>query len=203
MISCLSDLERYINKSDEPSVPLLVRAALIHYQFEAIHPFPDGNGRVGRLLIPIILSAVGALPQPLLYLSPYFEKHRTQYVDLLLDVSRRGAWLEWIRFFLAAVVEQGRETVQRVQRLQELRSRYREQLMKTQRSATPVALVDYLFQQPFISIPRAREVLKVTYKAAQQNVEKLVRAGILSPLPGFTHPAYFSAPEIFSVINAD
>jgi Fic family protein len=203
MTACLGDLERYINEQSDTGLPLLVRIALIHYQFEAIHPFPDGNGRVGRLLIPIILSATGALPQPLLYLSPYFEMHRKEYVDLMLDVSRRGGWLEWIRFFLAAVLEQGRQTVTRVGRLQELRIRYRELLMAQQRAAAPLALVDHLFQQPFISVPRARDALNVTYKAAQKNVEKLVKAGILNPMPGFTYPAYFSADEIFAIINAD
>src|SRR5215469_1592607 len=100
----LSALERYIHS--ESNLPPLVRMALIHYQFEAIHPFLDGNGRIGRLLITLLLCAEGLLPQPLLYLSAFFERHRSEYYRLLLEVSQRGNWLEWITFFLRGVSEQ-------------------------------------------------------------------------------------------------
>ena len=101
--ACLDDFEKALHEPSE--VPFLIRLALIHYQFEAIHPFEDGNGRIGRLIMPVLLCANDLLTAPLLQLSAHFEKHRTEYVDLLLAVSQRGAWLEWIK-----VLSQGSRT---------------------------------------------------------------------------------------------
>ena len=100
----MADLEKYLN-SDDQTIPPLIKLALVHYQFETIHPFPDGNGRVGRLLIPLILCERKEISQPLLYLSPYFEKNYDEYIDKMLAVSRVGAWEDWIEFFLVGVEE--------------------------------------------------------------------------------------------------
>ena len=99
MVEAMSNLEKYINALDD-SLPTLIHLALIHYQFEAIHPFPDGNGRVGRLLIPLILCERKEISEPLLYLSTYFEKHYDEYIDHMLTVSQLGLWESWIEFFL-------------------------------------------------------------------------------------------------------
>src|SRR5690606_7815228 len=106
------------------NLPPLIRLALIHYQFEAIHPFDDGNGRLGRLLITTLLCVEEILPQPLLYLSAYFMKHRTRYYELLLQVSTSGKWTAWIEFFLEGVIEQSRDAIARANTLWILRDQY-------------------------------------------------------------------------------
>ena len=103
-LECMSDLEHFVNSPDMSGLPPLVFLALIHYQFETIHPYPDGNGRVGRLLLPLVLKSRGIMDRPLLYMSQYFEDNRQEYVDLMLRVSQRSRWLPWIRFFLKGVV---------------------------------------------------------------------------------------------------
>lgn len=199
MANALSDLEKYINTSD--GLPLLVRLALIHHQFETIHPFPDGNGRVGRLLIPLILSEQKLLPQPLLYLSAYFEKHRDKYIDLMFNVSKTGAWIAWIEFFLEAVVSQCQDTIDRVQRLQDLQKTYRDRLQKARATALMIRLVDAIFETPYVTIPQTQKLLGVTYRAAQQNVEKLVKAGILRDLELPRRPRFFAASEVFDIVH--
>src|SRR5262249_28954286 len=120
----LTDLVDFLR--NQRALPVIVQLALMHYQFETIHPFNDGNGRVGRLLITLMLCERQVLPQPLLYLSAFFEQHRDDYYDHLLNVSRRAAWNEWIGFFARGVAEQARDAVTRVQRLQDLQASYRE-----------------------------------------------------------------------------
>ena len=200
MQQALNDLENYINEDD--GLHPLIRLALIHYQFETIHPFPDGNGRVGRLLIPLVLHERGVLTQPLLYLSPYLEKHRDAYIDALYEVSRTGAWIEWIQFFLRTVVAQCRDTIQRVQHLQELQVAYRARLRKAHGSMHVLTLADRLFESPFITVPRAQKLLGLTYRGAQLNVEKLVAAGVLVELPE-SHPKFYVAAEILELVQRE
>ena len=123
MQQCFSDLERYIHS--DPQEPALIQCALVHYQFEAIHPFLDGNGRVGRLLITFMLLEKGLLSQPLLYLSDFFERHRDEYNRLLLNVSQKGDWKAWLRFFLNGVRQQSEDALLTVQKLLNLQSEYR------------------------------------------------------------------------------
>ena len=118
MLEALSDLEKYLHTPSP--LPLLIRLALFHYQFEAIHPFLDGNGRIGRLLLTFLLCAEGLLPQPLLYLSAYFERNRKLYYHLLLSVSHSGKWTDWIVFFLNGVAEQSRDAIKRSHQLMDL-----------------------------------------------------------------------------------
>jgi Fic family protein len=115
MAEALSELEKFVHAP--PSLPLVVRLALIHYQFEAIHPFLDGNGRIGRLLIVLLLCSENVLSQPLLYLSDYFERHRNEYYGHLLEVSRAGNWEGWISFFLRGIAEQTRDSIARSDKL--------------------------------------------------------------------------------------
>src|SRR5262249_30176758 len=110
----LKDFEKFINT--ERDLPIVVQLALAHYQFETIQPFMDGNGRLGRLLITLMLCERGRLPQPLLYLSAFFEKHDQAYKDHLLEVSRRGAWVEWIRFFAQGIAEQAKDAASRARK---------------------------------------------------------------------------------------
>lgn len=200
LMPALGALEHYIHEPPPPNLPLLVRVALIHYQFETIHPFPDGNGRVGRLLIPLLLTAAGALSQPLFYLSAYFEKHRQRYYDLLLAVSRYGAWGDWIEFFLNGVVEQCADATARSDRLLALRDRYRDQMVQARASALLLQLIDHLFEVPVITIPGAARHLDVTYHTARGQVSRLVDSAILRPIES-TWPRLYRADEIISVVQ--
>ncbi len=199
MHAALDAFEKYLHTED--ALPPLVRLALVHYQFEAIHPFVDGNGRIGRLLLSLLLVHWNLLPLPLLYLSAFFEKHRQAYYDLLLAVSARSAWHEWIEFFLRGVAEQARDAVLRMKQLQDLRAEWHERLAKTRASALQLRLADRLFESPVITIPQARDYLKITYRSAQKNVEKLVAAKILHPLGSATYGRMFIASEIVQIIG--
>lgn len=201
MHRALSDLEKYIHSQDE--TPFLVKLALIHYQFEAIHPFEDGNGRIGRLLIPLLLCERGDLPLPLLYISPYFERNRDAYVDLMLGVSQTGAWTEWTNYFLRGIAEQARDATRRARKLLDLWSRYRDRLQAARSSALLLRLVDHLFQTPALTISFARDLLKVTYPPAKRSVEKLIQSGILRDAGGRRYNRVFVAHEILELIQAE
>ena len=199
----LDALEKFIQSPLDSDLPLLVRLALIHYQFEAIHPFPDGNGRVGRLLIPLILCEQGGLTQPLLYMSTYFERNQDEYVDRLYEVSRSGAWLEWIIFFLRGVSEQSIDTIVRARRLLDLQSAYHDRIPSNRASGNLHRLIDSVFESPYLTIRAAGHRLNVTYAAARNNVEKLVAADILSEVSLGRRPRIFVAHEVFSIIHGD
>jgi Fic family protein len=199
MKAALDDLERYIHAPGE--LPVLVQLALIHYQFETIHPFMDGNGRVGRLLISLLLCERGCLPAPLLYLSAYLERHRDAYMDHLLRVSQTGAWEEWLRFFLRGMAEQARDAIQRSHRLLDLWQGYRNRLSSARAPALLLKLVDALFELVAITIPRAGQLLKVTPRSAQQNVEKLEKAGIVKEVTGKPRHRIYVAHEIVAALG--
>jgi len=197
MSECLDDFEAFMH---ERPFPPLIQAAVLHYQFEAIHPFLDGNGRVGRLLITLLLHTEKLLDQPLLYLSAFFERHRDEYYDRLLSVSSRGAWSEWVDFFLRAVHDQAVDAVDRGNALLALRDDYRDRMTAARQSTLLVAMIDRLFQSPALTIAAAARDLGVTYAAAKQNVEKLVAAGILEPLSDTRNKVYM-AREILALIE--
>lgn len=201
MMDALSDLERFLH---EPSdLPLVIRLALVHYQFEAIHPFLDGNGRIGRLLITLLLSAEKALPQPMLYLSAYFERNRTEYYRHLLAVSQGGCWTEWVSFFLRGVTEQAHDAIRRSEKLLRLWQTYRSKLQSARSSALPLKLVDHLFSQPYLTVGQAKDLLDVTHRAADLNVKKLVEAGILHEEPLQIYNRVFVARGVMAVLEAN
>lgn len=201
MLKALDELERFIHSSTE--LPPLVRVGLIHYQFEAIHPFLDGNGRVGRLLIMLLLFQWGLLSQPLLYLSGYIEKHRSQYYEHLLAVSQRGQWEEWLTFFLTGVRDQSREAAWRVQALQVIREKYYQGFVGKRDSVRLNKLVDYLIGHPIVTIRQVADGLQVAdYKIAQRYVIKLQDAGILREVTGKSRNRVFRADEILKAIGA-
>ena len=199
MEACLSALEIYINSPCD--YPPLLRIAFIHYQFETIHPFVDGNGRIGRLLITLLLLSWGLLPIPLLYLSAYFERHRSEYYDLLLQVSQQGKWSDWLVFFLNGVKEQSQDALSRARQLQDLQLTWRTQLTQARSSALLLRLTDSLFASPVLTIPQAQALLDVTYRSAQQNVEKLIEAGILLQVSEGDYNKTFAAPAILTIIS--
>lgn len=201
----MADLERFIDRDIGTEIPELVKAALIHYQFETVHPFHDGNGRVGRLLVPLYLCSAGILPQPLLFISPYLERNREEYIQRLYDVSRLGAWEEWIAFFLNGVTEQSRDFIIRSERMLDLQFDYKERLAQARASALLMRLVDMIFESPILSIPNAAKKLDVTYNSAKKNIDKLVDADILKSTSVRTVAGgakLFIAEEVFDLIYA-
>jgi Fic family protein len=202
MKDALDRFEKYLHESRRV-LPPLVRLSLIHYQFEAIHPFWDGNGRVGRLLITLLLCSEGLLPQPLLYLSAYFERNRKEYYRLLLDISQTGNWMDWLRFFVNGVSEESRDAVARSNQLLALRQEYREKLQAQKLPGRTLELMENLFKEPVITVAAARDRLKVTTRAAQQNVDRLLQAGILREVTGRKRYRVFVAQRIIQIVEAD
>lgn len=198
MGEALDVFEKYLHSRND--YPPLVRLALIHYQFEAIHPFVDGNGRIGRLLISLLLVHWNLLPLPLLYLSAYFFRNRQSYYDLLLAVSERDAWHEWVCFFLRGVAEQAHDAISRTKRLQDLEKEWRQRLTQARASSLSLRLMEQLFDTPLVTIPQAQRMLGVTYHGARHNVQKLAEAGILRQLDEISHPKIFIAQDIVQAV---
>lgn len=196
----LENLQFYIQ--NPPDMPPLVCLAVAHYQFEAIHPFVDGNGRLGRLLISLLLSAWGVLPQPLLYLSAFFEKHREEYLDGLLRVSTEGAWKAWIILLLNAVREQSDDALTTSRRLAALRDTYRERY-RTGRSAWILVAIDLLFERPVITVSRLARSLGITYPTAQGIVTMLERDGVLTETTGQRRNRVYAAMEVLRELVTD
>lgn len=192
---CMDELEAYINREDNSFPTPLIDLALVHYQLEAIHPFADGNGRVGRMLISLMAVHSGLLETPVLYLSPVLEHSKDQYIDLMFSVSSRGEWHPWLRFFFDRVAESCRETIAAIDRLMSLQGDFRNQVGHASRSASAMTLVDYLFERPAITISEAAAKLSVTYAAAKNTMDRLVQLNIVAPFPD-TYPKIFYAPRI-------
>ncbi len=199
MQETLDAFEKYLHGSD--TFPPLLRLAFIHYQFEAIHPFLDGNGRIGRLLTMLLLVSWDLLPLPLLYLSAFFEANRQAYYDLLFAVSARGAWQEWLRFFLQGVAEQARDAGARAKKLQDLQGEWHGRLARTRSTGVLFRLVDSLFVSPVVSISQAQRLLGVTYRSAKLNVEKLAQAGILRQVGESAYGKTYLAEAILQAIT--
>jgi Fic family protein len=199
MKEALSDLEKYINA--ESDFPPLIRLALIHYQFEAIHPFLDGNGRIGRLVITLLLCAEGLMPQPLLYLSAFFERHRSDYYRLLLEVSQKGNWREWVAFFLRGISEQSVDALNRANQLHQLSVEYRQRLHDRRSSATLLQLADMLFKNPVLSPNSVSKALNLTFASAQRNINKLEHAGILREITGRRRGRIYVAQQVMEILE--
>lgn len=198
----ISNLEAFINE-EAPTMPLLVKIALIHYQFETIQPFYDGNGRIGRLLIMLILGIQGRLTQPLLYPSAFFSANKNEYYDRLLRVSTHAAWDAWILFFLRAISETSKDAVVRAQEIVDMHRAYRKKLIKQKAGDTAQRLLDILFRSPAFSIPAAQALLKLTYPTVQKGADKLIQAGIVAPVPGTSHPKIYASQPIIEAIERD
>lgn len=201
MQEALQSLETFFNS--KPVLPPLIELALIHYQFEAIHPFMDGNGRIGRLLTTLFLAERKILERPLLYLSGYFDQNRNEYQDHLLNVSRTGAWIDWVRFFLAGVSSQSKDAVARAKTLIAHWNATRDKFSAVRSSTSVLKIVDQLFRVPAISVPRAAKILNVRYPSAQRSVEKLIEGGFLREVPGKKRNRVYVAPSIIEIVEAD
>jgi Fic family protein len=196
----MSELEKYINSMTE-GLPLLVNLALVHYQFETIHPFPDGNGRVGRLLMPLILCEQKAMSQPLLYLSSYFEKNYEIYIENMLNVSKRNEWENWIRFFLTGVEESAKAAILKTKKLQDLQREYYAKIQQARTSALLGRVIESLFSHPALTVPIVANMLNISYNAAKSHIERLMQHEILAEAEYYYYPKAYVAREIISVMN--
>jgi Fic family protein len=182
MMQALGDLELFLHDPDRPHP--LITCALAHAQFETIHPFVDGNGRVGRLLITFLLCHAGVLRRPLLCLSHYLKLHRAEYYDRLTAVRFAGDWEGWLAFFLRGVSEVARESELTAQRIVELRERTRQEFQARDMSASAFKLLDHLFLQPVTTVNAAKDALGVSYRYANDVVSDLVASGMLEEITG-------------------
>ena len=184
VIECMGLLEKFLH-DDPVKTPLLVKAALAHVQFETIHPFLDGNGRVGRLLITLLLCAEGALAQPMLYLSLYFKQHRDEYYDLLQRVHTKGAWEDWLDFFLLGVIDTTDQAVRTAQRILELFSSDRAHIEKLGRAAASALRLHHAFQErAVLSIPGAAKRVGLSQPTITSALAHLTKLGIVRETTG-------------------
>jgi len=200
MSAALTDWERFLH---ERELPLLVQLGLAHYQFEVIHPFLDGNGRIGRLLLPLMLIHRGALSQPLLYLSAYFEQNRSDYYDHLLFTSQRGDLLPWLEFFLSGIRRLARDAEERTVRLVDLQHAMRSELLVEGRPNSVVRLAGQLFSIPIVNAARVASVLSVTRPTAQAAIDALVERGDLVEVTGRERRRVYQAPRIFEAVYGE
>ena len=192
------DWERFANEFLE--MPPLVRCALMHYQFEAVHPYEDGNGRVGRLLIPLYLIAAKVLSLPLLYLSAYFERDRQRYYDELFNVSATGDWERWLDYFLTGVHQESLDVLGRLRRLRRLHDNYREVLQERRESSNAFQLLDKLFANPFMTIRGAKETLDISTAGARGILNRLAASGLVR-LDNTRHPQLYVADEVLRALQ--
>ncbi|RPD88423.1 Fic family protein [Luteimonas sp. 100069] len=187
----LGELERFLHAEDD--LPALVRIALAHVQFETIHPFLDGNGRVGRLLITFLLTECGVLHKPVLYLSHYFRRHRQAYYDHLQAVRDRGAWEDWLQFFLHGVVEVAGEAAETARRIQLLREQHRLAITDGlgRAAGNGHRVLESLYDRPIVTVSDVRAMTGTTYPAANTLVARLVDLGILMEMTGFARNRRF------------
>jgi Fic family protein len=201
MWQALDDWEKYLH-DQEPRLPLLVRCALLHYQFETIHPFLDGNGRMGRVFIVLYLMNFGRLPAPLLYLSGYLDRRKTDYYDRLQSVRERGQITQWIQFFLDGVAVQAADAVDRAEQLSDLREKYKARLQGGSGRAHMV--VDFLFANPILTVRYVQRRLGLSQPGATNILRKLAAVGIVEEQgegPGVRHR--WISNEILRVLDPE
>lgn len=202
MNSALTDLERYMNEGDDYDP--LIRIALIHYQFETIHPFLDGNGRVGRLMILLYLLEQGFISKPVIYISYFLKKNQIEYYDRISEVRRNGNYEQWIYFFLEAVSSAAKDSMETIEKLSDLHEKSVGKLPVTNRKNDNVRRVfDYVEQYPIIDIKRTATALGISYNTTATAVKKLVQIGILKETTNAARNRVFSYEEYISILRKD
>jgi len=202
MQTAMSDLEKYINENVDYDP--LIRAALIHYQFETIHPFLDGNGRIGRLLILLYLMEQRLIEKPVIYISYFLKKNQIEYYDRISEVGRTGNFEQWIRFFLEAVSKAASDSLEAIRQLSVLHDTNVEKLPKTTRSKDNLrAVFDYIEQYPIIDIKRTAKELEVSYNTVAAAVRKLVELGILQETTNAARNRVFAYEEYLAILRKD
>jgi len=197
--SKMENFEAYMRSDGE--YPALVDIGILHYQLETVHPFLDGNGRVGRLLIVLLLIASDILVHPLFYLSSYIRRNRDEYTNLLLNVNEEGDWNAWLEFFLAGIREQADEAFSRAKLLLQLRANYRERYDDAPPSVRELA--EAVFLEPIFTVSRATELIDMSYPAANKAVDRLEADGLLRERTGQQRYREFQAMDVLDVLNRD
>jgi Fic family protein len=201
MKKALSFLEAFIQSDSD--LPHLVRIALIHYQFEAIHPFLDGNGRIGRLLSVLLMCYWNLIPQPLLNISAFFEEFRQEYYDQMLSISQKGTWEDWLIFFFRGIADQADKGISRINCLREIRSKL-QLFVETDRNPERMgAVVDQLFARPIFTIRQLELAVGIGYRNISVYVGKLEKAGIIHEITGYSRNRLYRADEIYKAIQED
>lgn len=182
MKDALNDLEIYMN--EKTNIPQLIKIALIHYQFETIHPFLDGNGRLGRLMIPLWLKENNYLSNPLLYLSLYFKQNRTEYYGLLMDVRFKGKYEEWIKFFLKGIIEMSNNSIETISQIQNLMSNINDKLenLNIRNKENYYNAIKYLYMHPYFDSTDLRDYLSLTKPTISKIINELMNLNIISSL---------------------
>lgn len=200
MLVTMSDLEKYINADDE--LDILIRVALIHYQFETIHPFLDGNGRIGRLLITLYLMEKGALTTPALYISYFLKKNRIEYYDRMSEVRRGGNYEQWVKFFLRAIYESAEDATLTIDKLTALHDKNITAIGEMGRAAkTALRLFSYLEENPIIEIQKTANALDITFKTIADSVRRLCEMGILTQNSGEQRNRTFSYAAYLDILR--
>jgi Fic family protein len=197
LMDCLGGLENFLH---DRSLPPLIHIALCHYQFEAIHPFLDGNGRVGRLLIMLLLVEQRMLPSPLLYLSAFFEATRDEYYKQLYNVSAKGTWHEWFIYFLNGVAVQSEDVLSRSMRINDLLNQWKMDVASSG-SQVPVDMVKHLAVNPYITTRKIAEDMGVAYSTAQRGVQKLETAGIIKKTNDNKRDKIYCARALLNILE--
>ncbi len=194
---CLAAWEKFLH---EPDLPPLVTIALAHYQFEAIHPFLDGNGRVGRLLITLFWIERRILPSPLLYLSAFFEASRRDYYDGLRGISERGAWEDWIEYFLLGVARMSEDALSRASRINSKLAEW-QKAVAGESTKTPLRAVELLGANPFITAKGCAQKLGVAFTTAQRAIERLERLGIVRQTEAAKRDRVYCAKTLLDILE--
>ncbi|MEN6444806.1 MAG: Fic family protein [Candidatus Cloacimonas sp.] len=200
----MGDLEKFLN-NDEINVPALVRIAIVHYQFETIHPFLDGNGRIGRLMVTLFLVSEGILDKPLLYLSLYFEKNKGLYYDNLSRVRTHNDMLQWIKYFLVGIEQTATQAVDTLSNILKLKERLENEIRSTfgRRSHSALNLLTALFKEPVITIDKATKTCNLSYKAANDLVTKMQDKKYLKELTGQSRNRIFIFEPYLNIFEND
>lgn len=199
----LSDLERFLHEKDD--LPILIKVGLAHVQFETIHPFLDGNGRVGRLLITFLLCERNLLHKPVLYLSHYFKRHRQEYYDRLQAVRDAGDWEGWLTFFLRGVSDVSVQAADAARRILEIRERRRRQITESfgRAAGNGLKVLEHLFHTPIISVKKVQTITKTEFPSANQLVQRLIQLGVLKEITGQARNRQFRFEEYVQVFAED
>ena len=197
----LANLDTYINvPNEEASLDPLVRCFVTHYQFETIHPFGDGNGRIGRALLALMIARSHDHSAPWLYMSAFFERHKDEYIDSLYRVSTQSDWRGWIELCLRGVVAQARDAIARCSRFLELRSEFATRIEKPTSRTAPI--LDHLFETPLVTVASIESLCSVTYNTARTDIQLLIDADILHEREG-NYPKQYAAVELIEVAHGD
>jgi Fic family protein len=198
--TAMDNLEKFINRDNSRPGEALIDIALVHYQFEAIHPFLDGNGRVGRMLITLMAIQSELLDLPLLHISSEVEKDKDDYIDFLFAVSTHGLWEKWIKFFLGVVRKSCENATNKVDEILQLEKELKIRAMTVRKNHRLNTIVEALFTKHWITISEAQELCGTHFQTAQADLEQLVKADILKTIPA-SRPLIYLAPEIWNVSN--